>query len=317
MKVMTKNVESSVSVPNKILDEISKVVVGKQDIKEMLLVAFLSEGHILIEGLPGTAKTLLAKTFAQVISGRFKRIQFTSDMLPADVTGFNVYSPGGRSRFVAGPLFANIVLADELNRTTPRTQAALIEAMQERQVTIEGATHPLSEPFMVIASQLPYGSEGTYPLSEVQSDRFMFRVWSGYLSKEDEQLVISKVDYIEEPNVLAVASVKQIVELQELVKTVHVSDEVGAYMVSLVRSAREDPDVLLGPSTRASIALFKGSRALAFLQGRDFVLPDDVKRLALPAFAHRIRVKPEAEMEDVTPKMVIDRVLSGVPVPKI
>ena len=317
MKSMKKNVETSVSGPNKILDEISKVVVGKQDIKEMLIVALLSEGHLLIEGFPGTAKTLLAKTFAQVIAGEFKRIQFTSDILPADVTGFNVYSPDGRSRFVAGPLFANIVLADELNRTTPRTQAALIEAMQEKQVTIEGATHPLPEPFMVIASQLPYGSEGTYPLTEVQSDRFMFRVWSGYLSKEDEQQVISKVDYIENPKITTAASLESIVELQRVVKKVHVSDEIGAYIVSLVNSIREDPDVLLGPSTRASVGLFKGSRALAFLQGRDYVLPDDVKKLALPVLVHRVRVKPEAEMEDVTPKAVVDRVLSAVPVPKI
>lgn len=314
---MKKNVDNSVNVPNKILDEISKVVVGKQEVKELLLVAFLSEGHVLIEGFPGTAKTLLAKTFAQVIGGEFKRIQFTPDMLPADVTGFNVYSPDGRSRFVAGPLFANIVLADELNRTTPRTQSALLEAMQERQVTIEGVTHPLSEPFMVIASQLPYGSEGTYPLTEVQSDRFMFRAWSDHLSKEDEQRVIAQTDYIEEPNVLAVASVKDIIELQQAVKKVHVSDEVGGYIVSLVRAAREDPDVASGPSTRASIGMFKGARAWAFLQGRDYVLPDDVKRLTLPVMIHRVRVKPEAEMEDVTPKMVVDRVLGAVEVPKI
>jgi MoxR-like ATPase len=314
---MEKNVKNSLSVPNKILDEISKVVVGKQDIKEMLLVTLLSEGHILVEGLPGTAKTLLAKTFAQVINGEFKRIQFTADMLPADVTGFNIYSPDGRSRFISGPLFANIVLADELNRTTPRTQAALIEAMQEKQVTVEGATHPLSDPFMVIASQLPYGSEGTYPLTEVQSDRFMFRVWSDYLSKMDEKRVISMVDYIEESNIEAVASLKDILELQQAVKKVHVSDEVNDYMVSLIRTAREDPDVRAGPSTRAGIAFFKGSRALALLHGRDYVLPDDVKALAFPALVHRIFVKPEAEMEDVTVKMVVDRVLRTVPVPKI
>ena len=317
MESMKKNVETPVSGPNKILDEISKIVVGKHDIKEMLIVALLSEGHLLIEGFPGTAKTLLAKTFAQVIAGQFKRIQFTPDMLPADVTGFNIYSPEGRSRFVAGPIFGNIVLADELNRTTPRTQAALIEAMQEKQVTIEGATHPLPEPFMVIGSQLPYGSEGTYPLTEVQSDRFMFRVWSGYLSKEDEQQVIFKVDYIEKPTIATAASLESIVELQGLVKKVHVSDEVGAYIVALVNGVREDPDMLSGPSTRASVALFKGSRAWAFLQGRDYVLPDDVKKLALSVLVHRIRVKPEAEMEDVTPKTVVDRVLSAVPVPKI
>jgi len=304
-------------IPARILDELGKVVVGKDDIKELLIIALLSEGHVLIEGLPGTAKTLLAKTFAQVIGGRFKRIQFTPDMLPGDVTGFNVYSPDGASRFVAGPVFADIVLADELNRTTPRTQAALIEAMQEKQVTIEGATHPLSEIFMVVASQMPYGSEGTYPLTEVQSDRFMFRVWSDYLSKEDEQQVLSKMDYIERPNIHAVASAQSINELQQQVRKVHVSQEVGGYMVSLVQAARKDPDVASGPSTRASIALFKGSRALAFLQSRDFVLPDDVKKLALPVLQHRIRVKSEAEMDDVTPKAVVDRVLAAVSVPKM
>lgn len=314
---MKKKTEDPINVPNKILDEISKVVIGKQDIKEMLLVALLSEGHLLIEGLPGTAKTLIAKTFAQVIDAQFKRIQFTPDMLPADVTGFNVYSPDGSSRFIAGPLFANIVLADELNRTTPRTQAALIESMQEKQVTIEGATHPLSEPFMVIASQLPYGSEGTYPLTEVQSDRFMFRVWSDYLNKGEEMQIINKIDYIEQPNLTAVASLDDIVELQDMVKKVHVSDAVGDYIVSMVRTARENQDVVYGPSTRATIAFFKGARSLAFLQGRDYVLPDDIKKLAYPVLIHRVRVKPEAEMEDITPKAVVENVINSVPVPKI
>jgi MoxR-like ATPase len=305
------------SKPKEILEEMSKIVVGKNEAKEMLLVALLSEGHLLIEGYAGTAKTLLAKTFANVIAGEFKRIQFTPDMLPADVTGFNVYSPDGRSRFVPGPLFANIVLADELNRTTPRTQAALIEAMQEKQVTIEGATHPLEDPFMVIASQLPYGSEGTYPLTEVQADRFMFRVWSDYLSKEDEQQVIAKINYIEQPNIKRVATLEEIVELQEIVKKIHVSPDVEAYVVGLVHAVRRDPDVSSGPSTRASVALLKGSRALAFLQGRDFVLPDDVKKLALPCLVHRIRVKPEAEMENVTSKAIVERALNSVPIPKI
>ena len=314
---MEKNVKTPVSIPNRILDEVSKVVIGKQDAKELLLIALLSQGHVLIEGFAGSAKTLLAKTFAKVVAGTFKRVQFTPDMLPADVTGFNVYSPDGRSRFVAGPLFANIVLADELNRTTPRTQSALIEAMQEKQVTIEGATHPLSEAFMVIGSQLPYGSEGTYPLTEVQLDRFMFRIWSDYVSKEEEEQIVSKVDYIEEPDLKEVISIEQVLELQKVVKKVHVSNEVRSYMVSLVRAAREDPDVLLGLSTRASIAFFKGSRAVAFLQGRDYVLPDDVKRLAFPVLTHRVRLKPEAEMDDVTAKTVVDRVLGAVPVPKM
>ena len=311
-----KDIKELSSIPNRILEEVSKVIISKQESKEILLVALLSEGHVLIEGYPGTAKTLLAKTFASAIAGQFKRIQFTPDMLPADVTGFNVYSPDGNYRFIAGPLFANVVLADELNRTTPRTQAALIEAMQEKQVTIEGATHPLANPFMIIASQVPYGSEGTYPLTEVQSDRFMFRVWSDYLSKTDEQKVIFKVDYIEEPNVKSAVTKNQIVELQEIIKKIHVSDEVGDFIVSLVQAIRQDPDVIGGPSTRASVALFKGSRAYAFLQGRDFVIPDDIKKLAYPALMHRIRAKPEAEMDNVTPKTIIERALSTVPVPK-
>jgi len=313
---MPKNVNAIEDIPTKILAELNKVVVGKDDIKQMLLVTLFSEGHILIEGLPGTAKTLLAKTFAQTLGGQFKRIQFTPDMLPTDVTGFNVYSPDGRSRFVTGAIFANVVLADELNRTTPRTQAALLEAMQDKQVTIEGVSHPLSDMFMVIASQLPYGTEGTYPLTEVQADRFMFRVWSDYLSKEDEQRVISKMDYIDNPNLHAVTSINQITELQHRVKKVHVSDEVAGYIVSIIQQAREDPDVALGPSTRATVSLFKGSRALAFLEGRDYVLPDDVKKLTYPVLIHRIRVKPEAEMENVTSKMVIDRIIGEIVVPK-
>ncbi len=314
---LAKNVRGLAGVPGKILEEVSKVVVGKDEIKEMLLVALLSEGHVLIEGLPGTAKTLLAKTFSQVIGGEFKRIQFTPDMLPADVTGFYLYTPDGHSRFMEGPLFANVVLSDELNRTTPRTQSALIEAMQERQVTVEGKTRLLPRPFMIIASQLPYGSEGTYPLTEVQADRFMIRVWSDYLSKEEEEKVISNLDYIEEPHVSVVASLEEIVEIQGVVKKVHVSDQVRDYIVSLVRFARQDPDIVMGPSTRASVSLYKGSRALAFLQGRDYVLPDDVKKLAPSVLIHRIRIKPEAEMEDVTPKTVVERVLKEVPVPKI
>src|SRR5665648_266538 len=227
---LAKNVKDIAGVPGKILEEVSKIVVGKDEIKQMLLVAMLSEGHVLIEGLPGQAKTLLAKTFSQVIGGDFKRIQFTPDMLPADVTGFYLYTSDGKSRFMEGPLFANVVLSDELNRTTPRTQSALIEAMQERQVTVEGKTRLLPRPFMIIASQLPYGSEGTYPLTEVQADRFMLRVWSDYLSKEDEEQVISKLDYIEEFDVKAVASLKEIVEIQSEVKKVHISDEVRDYM---------------------------------------------------------------------------------------
>jgi MoxR-like ATPase len=310
-------IQTNLNLPNKILNEISKIIIDKREIQEMLLVALLSEGHLLIEGLPGTAKTLLAKTFAQVISGQFKRIQFTPDMLPADVTGFYLYTPDGKSRLIEGPIFANVVLADELNRTTPRTQAALIEAMQEKQATIEGETRYLPKPFMVIASQLPHGSEGTYPLTEVQADRFMFRVWSDHLTRENEEQVLSKIDYIEQPNIESVVTIQEIMELQQTIKKVHVSDKIRSYIISLIIKAREDPDALTGPSTRASIALFKGSRSLAYLQGRDYVIPDDVKKLIKPVFSHRLKVKPEAEMEDVTSDTIIERFTKEVPVPKI
>lgn len=305
-----------VDLSRKIVDEVSKVVVGKYDIKEALLVALLSEGHVLIEGLPGSAKTLLAKTFAQVIGGEFKRIQFTPDMLPADITGFNMYSPDGKSRFIPGPVFANIVLSDELNRTTPRTQAALIEAMQESQVSIEGVTYSLPEPFMIIASQIPIGAEGTYPLTEVQADRFMFRAWSGYLSKDEEKQIIGNLDYIEEPDVQPVVTLKEIIQLQQATKKVHMSDEIKDYVVSLIAAARQDPDIISGPSTRATVSLYKGARSLALLQKRDYVIPDDVKKLIWPVLMHRIRIKPEAEMDNITPQTIIERTVKKVPVPK-
>lgn len=313
---MSDELKSILGTPGRILNELSRVVIGKDEIKEILLVALLSGGHVLIEGLSGTAKTTIARTFAQAIGGEFKRIQFTPDMLPSDVTGFNLYAMDGSPRFMPGPIFANILLADELNRTTPRTQAALLEAMQENQVTIEGKTYPLPPPFMVIASQLPYGAEGTYPLTEVQVDRFMFRVWSGYPSRDEEEQIIEKIDFLERPSVTAVTLPEEALRLQEAAKRVHVSERVTGYITLLVEQVRRDPDVLLGPSPRASIALYKGARAMALLQERDFAIPDDVKRFVLPALEHRIRLKAEAEIEDITPKIIVERTLGEVPVPK-
>ena len=301
----------------KILTEISKVIIGKGEIEETLMLALVAGGHVLIEGLPGTAKTKLAKTFAEVISGEFKRIQFTPDMMPADVTGFYIYSPDGASRFIEGPIFAHIILADELNRTTPRTQAALLEAMQEYQVTIEGKTYSLAKPFMVIATQVQSGGEGTYPLTDVQIDRFLLRVTSEYSSKEQEMQIISNIDIIDEPNIISVTTTDEIRELQELAKGVHVSADIIDYTTSIVDSLRLDPDVLSGPSIRAGIALYKCSRVLALLDGRDFVIPDDIKHLIFPAVEHRIKVKPEAEMDDITPGIIMERSLERVPVPKL
>ena len=314
---MTSEFKDVLEIPGKVLREVSRVVIGKEEAKEFWLVALISSGHVLIEGLPGTAKTTLARTFASAIGGQFKRIQLTPDMLPADITGFYLYSTSGSSKFTPGPVFANIVLADELNRTTPRTQSALLEAMQENQVTIEGETHLLPKPFMVIASQLAYGAEGTYPLSEVSVDRFMFRVWSGYPSQEEERQVIQEINSLDEPRVEAVATPDELIRIQQASRRVYVSEKVRDYIIGLLDRVRQNPDVLVGPSPRGSITLYKGSRALALLKQRDFVLPDDVKRLLMAVLEHRTRVKPEAEMEGVTPRSIVEAAVEEVPVPKI
>ena len=277
----------------------------------------IAGGHVLIEGPPGSAKTTLANSFASAIGGSFKRIQLTPDMMPSDVTGFYLYSTTGHTSFVPGPIFANIVLADELNRTTPRTQAALLEAMQERQVTIERETFPLDEPFMVIGTQLQSGGEGTYPLTDVQVDRFMLRIFSDYSSLEEEEMVLNNIDSIDKHSIQAIASTLEIRDIQASARQVQVSPLVNKYIVAIVNSLRNDPDMLSGCSTRASIALFKCARVLALFDGRDFVIPDDVKRLIYPALEHRIKVKPEAEMDDVTPRMLLDRTLEKIPVPTI
>ena len=313
---MNPRPESLRDVPARVLDAVSRIVIGKDEVKTLLMVTLLSGGHILIEGMAGTAKTLLGKVFAQAIGGRFKRIQLTSDLLPTDVTGFYLYRPDGSSKFVSGPIFANIILADELNRTTPRTQAAFLEAMQEHQVTIEGNPHRLPGPFMIIASQLPSGTAGTYPLAEVQTDRFMFRAWSGYPSVGEEAEILGRIDLLDEPAVEAATTPETILALIEQVKTVHVSEDVRRYMVALADRVRQDPEVATGLSPRATIALYKASRALAYVEGRDFVLPDDVKRLARPSLGHRIHVKSEAEMDGITAETIVERALQDVVVPK-
>jgi MoxR-like ATPase len=300
----------------KITEEVSKVIVGKNETMEALMLSLVAGGHILIEGPPGTAKTKLAKTFAEAIGGAFKRIQFTPDMMPADITGFHMYSPEGRSNFIEGPIFANIILADELNRTTPRTQSALLEAMQEHQVTIDRQTYSLVQPFMIIATQVITGGEGTYPLTEVQVDRFLLRIVSQYPTEEEEKLVISNIDRIDTPDIRIITSLDEIKEVQSLVKQVHVSPGVADYIVSIISSLRSDPDIVSGPSTRSSIALYKCARALALLDGRDYVIPDDVKHLAPAAIQHRIKVKPEAEMDDITAGMILQRTLDKVAVPR-
>ncbi len=304
------------NILSNILSELDRIIVGKEDAKKIFLISLLCEGHVLIEGLPGTAKTLLAKAFATAIGGVFKRIQFNIDTLPTDITGFYLYTTSGERKFIKGPIFANIVLADELNRAPARTQAALLEAMQEGYVTIEGKQHPLPKPFMVIACQLPYGYTGTYPLTEVLADRFMFRIWSGYNPREVEREVISKIDYIDSFPIRPITSLNIIMKAIEIVKQIKVSDIIVDYILDVIEYIRNHNGVILGPSTRASIALYKGARALAFLDGRNYVIPDDIKTLAHYALEHRIRVKPELELEGITPSVIIDRALNEVPVPK-
>lgn len=300
-----------------ILAEVSKVVVGKDDIKELLLVALLSKGHVLIEGTPGTAKTTIARTFARTIGGEFKRVQGTPDMLPSDILGFFLYRTDGSSTLIPGPIFANVLLADELNRTTPRTQAALLEAMQECQVTIERETHPLEQPFIVIGSQIPFGGPGTSPLSDVQKDRFMFRIWSGILNREEEDLVLKNIDAISEPDISAVTTPREIIRFQQEVKKVFVADSIRHYILEIIDRLRDHHDIQVGPSTRAGIALLTASRSLAFIHAREFVIPDDVKKLIIPALSHRLQMTAEAEMEDISPESILKEVSSVVPVPKM
>ncbi|MBT3362535.1 MAG: MoxR family ATPase [Chloroflexi bacterium] len=299
-----------------LLNEVSKVVIGLDALKKLMVAAAISGGHILIEGPLGTAKTTVAKTFARALGGEFKRIQFTPDMLPTDVTGFYLYTLDGQSRFIDGPVFANVLLLDELNRTTPRTQSALLEVMQEGKVTIEGKDHVVPQPFIVIATQVELGGEGTYPLTDVQVDRFMFNAESYYPTHEDEKRIIDSIDFLEGPEVAQITDPKTILALREEVRKVHVSAEVEDYIVHLVNGVRYSNDVVGGAGPRATIALYKGARAFAYMDRREFVIPDDVKDLVLPVLKHRIHLRPESEMDGVVPKDIINKVLQEAAVPK-
>jgi len=304
------------SVAERIISEVERFIVGKKDVIKMMLVALACEGHVLLEGPPGTAKTLMAKTFAKAIGATFARIQMTPDTLPADILGTVVYDvKSGEFRVKRGPIFANIVLVDELNRATPKTQAAFLEVMQERQVTIEGTTYPLERPFLVLATQMPYGSPGTYPLSEVQIDRFAFKVRVSHPTPDEEMKILEMVDFIEAGEVRQVADKKEVLELIEEARKVHVSEAVRKYMVDLVSWLRSNNALAEGPSTRASIWLMKTSRAHALISGRSYVIPDDVKAVAPHVLRHRIQLRREL-LEEVTEDQVIEEALAKTPVPK-
>ena len=303
---------------DRILDEVERAVVGKREVLELVLVGFLADGHVLLEDFPGLAKTLAARSFAQALSMRFSRIQFTPDLMPSDVTGSSVYNQrDAEFLFRPGPIFTNLLLADEINRAPPKTQAALLEAMQERQVTIEGKTQPLEPPFLVIATQNPIEYEGTYPLPEAQLDRFLLRIAFGYPSREHEvEMLDRRIDRRTDEVVLdAVVDRETMVGMQRACEQVHVAESVRTYCVDLVAATRGSQSTAVGASPRGSLALLKLSRCKAALDGRDFVLPDDVKAVAVPALAHRIVLRPELWVQKVSAEDVVRDVLGSVPTP--
>ena len=302
----------------RVLDEVERAIVGKRDALELVLCGFLANGHVLLEDYPGLAKTLAARSFAQVLSMRFTRIQFTPDLMPSDVTGASIWNQReGDFEFRPGPIFTNLLLADEINRAPPKTQAALLEAMQERQVTIEGTTHLLEPPFLVIATQNPIEYEGTYPLPEAQLDRFLLRASFGYPAPDEEVEVLGRrvERQTDEVVLTTVVDRETLLDMQESVESVHVSESVRRYCVDVVAATRTSTSTAVGASPRGSLALLKLSRCKAALAGRDFVLPDDVKAVAVPALAHRIVLLPELWVQRVSPADVVAEVLTAVPTP--
>ena len=301
--------------------QIHQVVVGQDHAIDLLLVALLAEGHVLLEGVPGVAKTLLGRAFAASLSLTFGRIQFTPDLMPGDIIGTNLFNfQTNAFTLTRGPIFTELLLADEINRTPPKTQAALLQAMQERVVSIDGITHDLGAGFMVVATQNPIEQEGTYPLPEAQLDRFLFKVTIGYPSRDDERAIVARHGsgntMAHQLPVRAVADLATIGAARKAVRDVRASDPVLDYVVDLVRATRERPQLLFGASPRAAAMLAAASRAYAALQGRDFVLPDDVKALAVPALRHRVGLAPAAEIDGLTTEAVIRQILELVPAPR-
>lgn len=302
----------------KLLDNIGNVFVGNPDTVKTCIAGLLAGGHILIEDVPGIGKTILAKSLARSIDAVFSRIQFTPDMLPSDITGSYVYNQKTEEfSFTQGPVFTNILLADEINRTTPRTQSALLECMEEHQVSVEGETRTLEGLFFVIATQNPVELEGVYPLPEAQLDRFIMKVTIGYPAVADEMKIIdfhaagSPVDDLE-----PVMSVQDIVDIREKVEKIHIDEDLKEYAVRIVEQTREDPSIVLGGSPRASLALIKAGRAFSFIQGNDFVAPDTVKQTAVKILSHRIVLTPQARLSGTKPEHVIERMLDSVDVPE-
>jgi len=305
------------AVAGRIISNVEKVIFGKHEEVQLAVLGLLCQGHLLIEDVPGVGKTMLAKAIAKSVGCTFRRIQFTPDMLPSDVTGVSVFNQKTREfEFRPGPVMAQIVLTDEINRATPKTQSALLEAMEERQVTVDGKTYSLGRPFLVLATQNPIEYEGTFPLPEAQLDRFMMRISLGYPAPEDEIAILDSQQYVHPVEEIGqVVTVEELIEAQEKVKEVYIDGLVKEYIVAIVNATRKHPDVYLGASPRGSLALYRTSQAWAAVLGRDYVIPDDIKVLAKPTLAHRLIVSPSARIKDVDPRVVVEDVLNSVPVP--
>ena len=304
---------------DRIVRNVSRVLVGKEAEIELCVMALLSRGHVLIEDVPGVGKTMLAKSLSRSLGCAFERLQFTPDLLPADVTGVNIYSPSTQQfEFRQGPIFAQVVLADEINRATPKTQSALLEAMEERQVTVDGTTYPLPQPFIVLATQNPVEFAGTFPLPEAQVDRFLMKVNLGYLDIAHEVQVLDRFQ-TESPieTLETVASAEEVVQNQRAVQQIYVDQQLKEYIARLTHRTRSHSDVSLGASSRGSLGLFRTAQARAALEDRDFVTPDDVKALAHSVLSHRVILKPNAELRGLTPAKIVSQILESEPVPAL
>jgi len=312
-----KQLELVRSLAERVIENVERVIVGKRREVQMTLIALLCEGHLLIEDVPGVGKTMLARSIAKSIGCSFRRIQFTPDMLPSDVTGVSMFNQKTREfEFRPGPVMAQIVLADEINRATPKTQSALLEAMEERQITVDGVTYPMERPFLVLATQNPIEYEGTFPLPEAQIDRFMMRVSLGYPSAADEMRILElQREHHPLEDIGQVVTADELMAAQAAVKQVYVDDLIKEYIVDLAIASRRHPDVYLGVSPRGSLALFKAARARAALEGRSYVIPDDVKALLVATFAHRLIISPSARLKNVEARAVVEQIAASVPVP--
>ena len=314
-----KETKSATTIAREIVNNVSKVIVGKQPVIKQALAAVIAKGHILIEDVPGVGKTMLAKSISSSIGCSFKRIQFTPDLLPSDIVGVSIYNQSTREfQFRPGPVMAQIVLVDEINRGTPKTQSALLEAMEELQVSVDGVTRPLEQPFIVMATQNPIEYEGTFPLPEAQLDRFLMRISLGYPSFTDELSVIEQQEKTHPIDELeAVASPEDVIKLQKAAQNVYVDTAVREYIVGLIEATRTHEDVSLGASPRASLSMFRAVRGMAILRDRDYVIPDDVKELAYAVLAHRLILSPAARMRGLHTEQVIDGLLESVAVPGV